>query len=266
MHYIYLDHSATTPLCPEAQAAMAHCIQTAFGNPSSIHAYGREAKKLLQQARTDTAALIGASPEEIIFTGGGTEADNLAIQGIAKQYPGCHIITSQIEHPAVYNCCQALEKQGYSVSYLPVDKAGLINPQSLQKALRPNTKLVSIMHANNEIGSIQNIKKLAQIAHQQGAVFHTDAVQSVGKIAVDVKDLGVDLLTLSAHKINGPKGVGALFLPPRLGITTDNLGRWTRKKPAQRYRKHARHSRDGSSSPLYCRHLAATGAKKPPMP
>jgi cysteine desulfurase NifS/selenium donor protein len=220
---IYLDYNATTPIDPEVEAAMHPYLNTYFGNPSSRYKYGIDARKAIELARSQVAELIGASAEEIIFTSGGSESDNHALKGAAfgLRNRGNHIIVSSIEHPAILEVCTWLQKQGFEISYLPVDNKGMVETEKLESLITPRTILVSVMHANNEVGTIQPITELAAITHRYGVLFHTDAAQSAGKIPVNVDKLGVDLLTLAGHKLYAPKGIGALYI--RKGVILDNL-------------------------------------------
>ena len=223
MRRVYLDHSATTPVDREVADLMMVYFTEKYGNPSSIHSFGREARHALEEARSQVAGLLGAKPEEITFASGGTEADNLAILGLAeaRQEKGRHLIVSAIEHHAVLDTVKYLEKAGFALTVLPVNSAGIVELDEVIKSLRPDTILVSVMHANNEVGSIQPVAEIGRIVREHGAAFHIDAVQTFGKIPVNVEELKADLLTISAHKIYGPKGVGALYV--RKGVRISPL-------------------------------------------
>lgn len=237
---VYFDYNATTPPLPEVSDAVAAATRDLFGNPSSVHHFGQQAKSALDDARSVLAALLKAEPSEIVFTSGGTESDNSAIRGAAEAFEASgkrHLIASAIEHEAVLNTLKALTRRGWRTTIVSVDHSGLVSPDRVREAMSADTAIVSVMHANNEIGTIQPIADIARIAHEGGALMHTDAVQTVGKIPVDVRALGVDLLALSAHKFNGPKGAGALFVK-----------RGTRMQPILTGGKHERNRRAGTEN------------------
>ncbi len=237
---VYLDYNATTPLAPQVVDAVVATTRDVFGNASSVHHFGQQAKAALDDARTAVATLIGADPSEVVFTSGGTEADNLAIRGAAEAAEPSrrrHLVASAIEHEAVLNTLKALARRGWRTTLVPVDQSGIVSADRVREAMADDTALVSVMHANNEIGTIQPIAEIAAVAHERGALMHTDAVQSAGKIPVDVRALGVDLLALSAHKLNGPKGAGALWVK-----------RGTRMLPILTGGKHERSRRAGTEN------------------
>jgi cysteine desulfurase len=226
MERIYLDHAATTPMHPRVAEKMLEIMKLNFGNPSSIHSFGREARHLLDQSREILAKSIGAKVSEIIFTSGGTEADNMALFGVAESYQhlGKHIITTQVEHHAVLNACQKLEKSGFEVTYLPVDETGRISLVDFKEALREDTILVTVMYGNNEVGTLQPITEIGQLLKGHQAIFHTDAVQAYGIEHIDVEESQIDLLSISAHKVNGPKGTGFLFSREGIKLAPRSIG------------------------------------------
>ena len=221
--HIYLDFNATTPIAPEVAAAMSPVMTEPFGNPSSQHWAGFPAREAVDKARGQVAALLGCTPSEVIFTSGGSESNNHALKGVffSQGRPGAHIITTQVEHPAILSPCHFLERLGATVTYLPVDRLGRVDPDDVQKALTPRTILISVMHANNEVGTLQPICDISRIAHERGVLLHTDAAQSVGKIPTRVDQLGVDLLSVAGHKLYAPKGIGALYV--RNGVRLEPL-------------------------------------------
>ena len=214
MQQVYLDNAATTKVLPSIAEAMCKTMTENYGNPSSIYKLGQQAKNILDTAREQVAELINASPKEIIFTGGGSEGDTMLLLGVAHAYAkkGKHIITTAVEHHAILHTCQALEKEGYTVTYLPVDEFGKVDTATVEAAITPETILISVMYANNEIGTIMPIREIGAIARKHGVLFHTDAVQAAGHIPIDVKADNIDLLTLTAHKFHGPKGTGAVYI------------------------------------------------------
>jgi cysteine desulfurase len=220
---VYLDFNATTPIAPEVAAAMRPVLREPFGNPSSQHWAGFPAREAVERARGRVAALLHCEPNEVIFTGGGSESNNHALKGVffSQGGPGAHVVTTQIEHPAILSPCHFLERLGATVTYLPVDRFGRVDPDDVQKALTPRTILISVMHANNEVGTLQPISDISRIAHEHGVLFHTDAAQSVGKIPIRVDELGVDLLSVAGHKLYAPKGIGALYI--RKGVRLEPL-------------------------------------------
>lgn len=224
---IYLDHASTTPLHPDVKREMDPFLNSFFGNPSSVHQYGRKARAAVEESRYAIAEVIGAQPYEVIFTSGGTEANNLALMGVGQAYiekGKNHLITSQVEHYAVLKTCKALEKMGYEVTYLSVNKEGVINLEDLKKAITPRTSLISIMFGNNEVGTVQPIREIGEISREHGVLFHTDAIQAFGVEGINVNEMNIDLLSLSGHKINGPKGVGVLYARNSVHIVPEIYG------------------------------------------
>src|SRR3989441_12476768 len=210
--HVYLDHNASTPIHPEVVAEMLPYFSEVFGNPSSIHAFGREARDGVDRARERVARFLRVSPQEIVFTSGGTESDNFGVKGLAAARGKGHLITSKVEHHAVLRTCQALEAQGFDVAYVGVDEHGMVDPEDVRRAIRPDTIAISIMHANSEVGTLQPIEAIGRIAREHGVPFHVDAVQTFGKVPLDVDALGIDMLSFSAHKIYGPKGAAGLYI------------------------------------------------------
>jgi cysteine desulfurase len=251
---VYFDYNATSPLAPEALDAVVRTTRDVYGNASSVHHFGQEAKSVLDTARSAVSSLINADPSEIVFTSGGTESDNFALRGASEVFESLpngrrHLVASAIEHEAVLNTLKALAKRGWKTTIVSVDQTGIVSPERLREAITADTAVVSVMHANNEIGTIQPIAELAAVAHERGALMHTDAVQSVGKIPVDVRGMGVDLLSLSAHKFNGPKGAGALWIK-----------RGTRMQASMTGGKHERNRRAGTENVAAVAGLGAAAA------
>lgn len=220
---IYLDYNASTPVAPEVREAMLPYLGERFGNPSSAHAHGRTMKRAVERSREQVADLLGCEPDEVIFTSGGTESCNYVIKGVARRFSECgrHIIISSVEHPAIVEPCRVLASEGFETTAIPVDGDCLIDPEAVRRAIRPDTILISIMHANNEVGTIEPIAEIAEIARERGVLMHTDAAQSCGKIEVSVRELGVDFLTIAGHKLYAPQGIGAMYV--RHGIEVDSL-------------------------------------------
>jgi cysteine desulfurase len=234
---VYLDHNASTPVHPEAVEAMLPFLSERFGNPSSVHAFGREARDGVETARERIAGFLSVGKEEIVFTSGGTESDNMAVKGVARARGQGHIITSRIEHHAVLRTCQSLEEQGFTVTYLPVDGDGLVDPDDVARAVRPDTILISVMHANSEVGTVQPVAEIGRIARERGVPFHVDAVQTFGKVDIALDAFGIDLLSFSSHKIYGPKGVAGLY-----------IRRGTRMVSVQHGGEHERRRRAGTEN------------------